>query len=62
VLVVPDIDEPITGSGNTEASGAAPVNESDVETLTSFGFEPEMSRKALRATVGGNEFTSFLLI
>ncbi|KAG0563124.1 hypothetical protein KC19_8G006500 [Ceratodon purpureus] len=49
----PDIDEPITASGNRETSSAVLVNESDVETLVAFGFLPEMARKALRAT-GGN--------
>ncbi|KAG0563130.1 hypothetical protein KC19_8G006500 [Ceratodon purpureus] len=48
----PDIDEPITASGNRETSSAVLVNESDVETLVAFGFLPEMARKALRATVG----------
>ncbi|KAG0556147.1 hypothetical protein KC19_11G029700 [Ceratodon purpureus] len=47
----PDIDEPITASGNRETSSAVLVNESDVETLVAFGFLPEMARKALRATV-----------
>jgi ubiquitin carboxyl-terminal hydrolase 5/13 len=49
----PDIDDPIVASESTEASSAAPVNETDVETLVSFGFQAEMARKALRAT-GGN--------
>ena len=49
-------------SENRETSSAAPVNESDVETLVAFGFLPEMARKALRATVGGNGFLHILCL
>jgi len=51
----PDIDEPLVRGDSQGASSVAAVNEGDVETLTSFGFQPEMARKALRATGGDVE-------
>ncbi|XP_024356450.1 ubiquitin carboxyl-terminal hydrolase 14 [Physcomitrium patens] len=51
----PDIDDPITRVGNNETSSVTALNESDVETLVSFGFLPEMARKALKATGGDME-------
>ena len=43
----PGIDEPITKS----QKGAPHVDQSKVETLISFGFEEEVARKALQASV-----------
>lgn len=48
---VSDIDEPLRSSDNRGASGAVAVDESSVETLISFGFQPDVARKALKATV-----------
>ena len=47
LIITPDIDEPVT-----KAQKDVPhVDQSKVETLISFGFEEEVARKALQASV-----------
>ncbi|KAH7299449.1 hypothetical protein KP509_24G012200 [Ceratopteris richardii] len=53
----PDIDAPLETSSSKRADGSASttVNEEHVETLVSFGFQPEQARRALRETGGDVE-------
>lgn len=48
-----DIDVPMDMPSSKKGAGSAKVavNEEHVETLVSFGFQPEQARKALRESV-----------
>ena len=46
---LPDIDAPL--SQEAQSSGASFVDQSKVDTLVSFGFEEDIARKALKASV-----------
>lgn len=47
--LIVDIDDPI--SNDSRASEAVVVDEASVETLISFGFQEDLARKALKASV-----------